>query len=309
MKKQLIFCFACLVAAVSWSQQDVQYSQYMYNMSVINPAYTTDDLGMIKMGILHRTQWVGVEGGPTSTNVFAHTSVGNNVELGVSLVNDNIGDVLTENNITGDFAYKLRLNHLSLLSFGLKVGLDIFDANFNGFELESGGQSTDDSFNENINQTFFNVGFGFYYNTSRFYAGVSVPNFMKSKYLDDNSAEYQGAEEVHYYFTSGYVMDINESLKIKPSILLKAVKGAPAVMDMNVNFMYNDKFEFGIGYRLTDEIGAMASFRVLPELRIGYAYDYTNSNLSTFSSGSHEFCILYDLDTLFNGYNKSPRFF
>jgi len=309
MKKQLFFCFAWLMVGISWSQQDVQYSQYMYNMSVVNPAYTTGDLGMIKMGVLHRTQWVGVEGGPSSTNVFVHTSVGNNVELGVSLVNDNIGDVLTENNINGDFAYKLRLNPSSLLSFGIKAGVGLFDANFNGFELESGDQSTDVSFNENINQTFFNVGFGFYYNTNRFYAGVSVPNFIKSKYLDDNSTEYKGAEEVHYYLTSGYVFDLNESLKIKPSVLLKAVKGAPLVMDMNVNFMYNDKFEFGVGYRVKDEIGAMVSFRVLPELRVGYAYEYTNSNLNTFSSGSHEFCILYDLDTLINGYNKSPRFF
>ena len=280
-------------------------------MSVINPAYTTDNLGVINLGALHRSQWVGVDGAPKSSNIFVHTPINEKIEVGFSLINDNIGDVVNENNLYADFAYKLNLEEYGNLSLGLKAGVTFFDVNFNGFVLESGDVFTDPDFANNINKTYFNIGAGAYYNKDNYYVGLSIPNILNAKHLDRNNGRYQGTEQLHLFLTGGYVFEINDLFKLKPAFMTKAVKGAPITVDLTANVLYDDKFEFGLGYRFTDAFSAMFNVRATPELRVGYAYDHTVSNLGPFSSGSHEIFVLYDFD-IFNlnkGFNKSPRFF
>lgn len=311
MKNILISFIALMTTVVMWSQQDAQYTQYMYNMSVVNPAYTTGNIGFVNMGALHRTQWVGANGAPKSSNIFAHTPINENVEVGFSLVNDNIGDVVKQNDLYADFAYKLNLEENGQLSFGLKAGVTFFDVNFNGFVLESGDVFTDPDFAENINQSFLNFGAGVYYNTENYYIGLSIPAILNAKHLDRNNGKYQGTEQAHTYLTGGYVFELNELFKFKPAFMAKAVKGAPISFDLTANVLFDNKVEFGVGYRLEDAFSGMVNFKATPELRIGYAYDHTISNLGPFSSGSHEMFILYDLNILGNnkGYDKSPRFF
>lgn len=311
MKNILISFIALMTTVVMWSQQDAQYTQYMYNMSVVNPAYTTDNIGVVNLGALHRTQWVGANGAPKSSNIFAHTPINENVEVGFSLVNDNIGEVVKQNDLYADFAYKLNLEENGQLSFGLKAGVTFFDVNFNGFVLESGDVFTDPDFAENINQSFFNVGAGVYYNTENYYVGFSIPAILNAKHLDRNNGKYQGTEQAHSYLTGGYVFEINELFKFKPAFMAKAVKGAPISFDVTANVLFDNKVEFGVGYRLEDAFSGMVNFKATPELRIGYAYDHTISNLGPFSSGSHELFILYDLNILNTnkGFDKSPRFF
>lgn len=311
MKNILITFIALMTSVMMWSQQDAQYTQYMYNMSVINPAYTTGNIGIVNLGALHRTQWVGANGAPKSSNIFAHTPLNENVEVGFSLVNDNIGDVVKENNLNADFAYKLDLEENGQLSFGLKAGVTFFDVNFNGFVLESGDVFTDPDFAENINRSFFNIGAGVYYNTENYYVGLSIPAILNAKHLDRDNGKYQGTDEAHTYLTGGYVFEINELFKFKPAFMAKAVKGAPITLDLTANVLFDNKIEFGVGYRLDDAFSGMVNFKATPELRIGYAYDHTISNLGPFSSGSHELFILYDLNIfgLNKGYDKSPRFF
>lgn len=311
MKNILISFIALMTTVVMWSQQDAQYTQYMYNMSVVNPAYTTNNIGVVNLGALHRTQWVGANGAPKSSNIFAHTPINENVEVGFSLVNDNIGDVVKQNDLYADFAYKLNLEENGQLSFGLKAGVTFFDVNFNGFVLESGDVFTDPDFAENINQSFFNVGAGVYYNTENYYVGFSIPAILNAKHLDRNNGKYQGTEQAHSYLTGGYVFEINELFKFKPAFMAKAVKGAPISFDVTANVLFDNKVEFGVGYRLEDAFSGMVNFKATPELRIGYAYDHTISNLGPFSSGSHELFILYDLNILNTnkGFDKSPRFF
>jgi len=311
MKNILISFIALMTTVVMWSQQDAQYTQYMYNMSVVNPAYTTGNIGVVNLGALHRTQWVGANGAPKSSNIFAHTPINENVEVGFSLVNDNIGDVVKQNDLYADFAYKLDLEENGKLSFGLKAGVTFFDVNFNGFALESGDVFTDPDFAENINQSFLNFGAGVYYNTDNYYVGLSVPAILNAKHLDRNNGKYQGSEQAHTYLTGGYVFEINELFKFKPAFMAKAVKGAPISLDLTANVLFDNKVEFGVGYRLEDAFSGMVNFKATPELRIGYAYDHTISNLGPFSSGSHEIFILYDLNILNTnkGFDKSPRFF
>jgi type IX secretion system PorP/SprF family membrane protein len=311
MKKIILSILTILFTAVIWSQQDAQYTQYMYNMNVINPAYTTNNIGIVNIGALHRTQWVGVTGSPKSSNFFMHTPINNKIEVGFSLVNDNIGDVVKQNNLYADVAYKLDLEDYGNLSFGIKAGVSFFDVDFNGFTLESGDVFTDPNFTDNIHQSYFNIGAGVYYNTDNYYVGLSVPTLLNNQYLDRDNGKYQGTKQAHVFLTGGYVYKINDLIKLKPAFMTKIVKGADAVFDFTLNALYNNRLEVGIGYRVNDAISGMVNFKATPELRIGYAYDHTTSNLGPFSSGSHEIFVLYNLDifNLHNGFDKSPRFF
>lgn len=293
------------------AQQDPQYTQYMYNMNVVNPAYTTNEPGMLNFGTLYRTQWTNAVGGPRTLTFFAHTPLSEKIELGASIISDDIGDgSLKENNIYVDFAYILKLDEKSNLSLGLKGGVTTFETNFNGFRLPE--VQDDPAFNENLNNTFPNIGIGAFYNRQNFYAGLSIPNLLTSTHLENRDGITRlGAEAVHLFGMVGYVFDVNSGLKIKPSMLTKMVQGAPITADFSVNALFNNQFETGISYRLEDSVSAMFNISVLPALRIGYAYDYTLSNLGSFNNGSHEIFLLFNLDLwgLKKGYDKSPRFY
>ncbi len=310
MKKYSLYLLL-LIPFLGMSQQDPQYTQYMYNMSVINPAYTTNDTGLINFGTLYRSQWNSVVGAPKTLTFFAHAALSEKIETGISFISDDIGDgAAKENNIYADFAYSLKLNEKSDLSLGLKAGITNYATNFNGYRLPE--LQDDAAFNDNINSTFPNIGIGAFYHKDKFYSGISIPNLLHSKHIDNKDGiSTIGSEEAHIFITAGYVYELNPSIKIKPSTLLKAVNNTPLSVDFSVNALFNDKLEAGLAYRLDDAVSAMFNIQILPGVRAGYAYDYTLSNLGEFSSGSHEIFILFNLDLLGlkKGYDKSPRFY
>lgn len=301
-----------LISMASFAQQDPQFTQYMYNMSIINPAYATAELDILNLGGMYRSQWVGVEGAPRTASFFAHKPLNDRIEMGLSFTNDNIGDVVNESNIFADFAYVIPVGLESKLSFGAKAGVSFYNANFDGFVLQSGDRSTDSAFNDNVSQTFPNLGFGAFFFRENFYLGLSAPNILSRKHLEtENGISATGSENVHYFFTGGYVFHINQNLKFKPAFMAKAVTGAPLALDITANVLIHEKVEAGLAYRLNDAVSALVNFRVTPNMRIGYAYDYTLSNLGDFNTGSHEIFILWDVDLLGlkGGYDRSPRFF
>ena len=305
------FCLI-LIGLNGYGQQDPQFTQYMYNMSVINPAYATAEEGILNIGGLYRAQWLGIDGGPTTGTFFAHTPLNEKIEVGISFVNDNIGNIVNENNIFADFAYVLQVDEKSKLSLGIKAGFTFFNTDFSGFNLASGDVSTDIAFNENINKTFPNLGIGGFYFGENYYAGLSIPNILTTKHLEtENGIKSTGVQDIHFFLTGGYVFDFVNDLKLKPAVMIRGVKGAPLAVDLTANVLINKKLEAGIGYRLDDSVSALVNFRVRPDLRIGYAYDYTTSNLSSYNSGSHELFVLFDVDLfgLKNSYDRSPRFF
>ncbi|WP_396184357.1 type IX secretion system membrane protein PorP/SprF [Flavobacterium sp.] len=308
--KYKIHLITLLVTLVSNAQQDPQYTQYMYNMSVINPGYATDDAEVINFGALYRAQWVGSEGGPTTGTFFAHSPIAKKVEMGISVVHDEIDDVVKESNVYVDFAYVLKLNESNKLSFGIKGGATFYSTNFNGFIYSD--ELPDPAFAENLSKTFPNIGVGAFYFGENYYLGLSSPNLLKSKHLEKQDGVIAtGVEEIHYFFTGGYVFNLNDNLKFKPAFMTKAVAGAPMSLDLTANFLINNVFELGAGYRWDDSVSGLVNFKITPSLRIGYAYDYTLSNLGKFNTGSHEIMLLFDLNKKgkANGYDKSPRFF
>jgi len=311
MKKIILFIsFLFYITSVS-AQQDPEYTHYMYNMSVVNPAYASGTPSMLNLGGLYRTQWVGAVGAPKTFTFFGHSALSDKVEVGLSLVSDDIGDgAKKENNVYADFAYVLDLGKKNKLSLGLKAGVSSMQTNFNGFVLQSGNADTDMAFAEDVNVTKPNIGVGAYYFRDNLYVGLSVPNVLKSKHIEEKSGiNAFGSENIHTFLTAGYVFQINDMLKLKPAFMSKFVKGAPVSLDLTANVLYNEKFELGAAYRIDDSVSALVNINITPSLRVGYSYDYTLTNLGQFNSGTHEIMLLFDLDLLGKGYDKSPRFF
>nr|WP_198999860.1 type IX secretion system membrane protein PorP/SprF [Flavobacterium sp. ASV13] len=311
MKKIILFIsFLFYITSVS-AQQDPEYTHYMYNMSVVNPAYATGVPAMLNLGGLYRTQWVGAVGAPKTFSFFGHTAVTDKVEVGLSLISDDIGDgAKKENNFYADFAYVLNLGGKNKLSLGLKAGFTSLQTNFNGFVFQSGNTSTDLAFAENINVTKPNIGVGAYYFRDNFYVGLSAPNLLSSKHIEEKSGiNAYGSEAIHTFLTAGYVFQINDMVKLKPAFMSKFVAGAPISVDVTANVLYNNKFELGAAYRINDAVSALVNINVTSTLRVGYAYDHTLSNMGQFNSGTHEIMLLFNLDLLGKGYDKSPRFF
>ena len=308
MKKIILLINFLFCLSVS-AQQDPEYTHYMYNMSVINPAYATGVPAMMNFGGLYRTQWVGAYGAPKTFTFFGHTAITDKIEAGISFVSDDIGDgAKKENNVYADFAYVLKLSKKDKLSLGVKAGFSSMQSNFNGFRFTD--PDTDFAFSQNINATKPNIGVGAYYFRDNLYVGLSVPNLLKSDYIEEKSGVNAfGSEEMHTFLTAGYVFQLNDKLKLKPAFLSKFVKGAPITLDVTANVLYNEKFEFGAAYRIDDSVSALFNINVTPTLRVGYAYDYTLTNFGQFNSGTHEIMLLFDLDLLGKGFDKSPRFF
>ena len=306
MKKfNLLVLFSLLFISKSIAQQDSHYTQYMYNMNVINPAYAGSKENL-SFGLLYRKQWVDVEGAPATFSLAGSMPVGKNVGVGLSVISDKIGPV-EEKNVYGDFSYTLNLGGEHRLAFGMKAG-----ATFNNIGLLSEIDSTlpdddDPAFSKDSNSTFLNIGSGVFYYTQKYYVAFSVPNILKSRYLDVNGRQY-GTETAHYFLTGGYVFDLSENVKFKPFTMIKSAFGAPVSYDISTNFLFNEKFEIGATYRKEDSFGAMVNYAISPNLRIGYAYDHVISDLKVATTSSHEIILLFDLNFP-KKVSQSPRYF
>ena len=294
------------------AQQDPQYTQYMYNTQVVNPAYAGSQ-DALSLALLYRTQWVGLEGAPTTATFTGHTPIGSldNMGLGLSIVRDELGPAI-ETNFNIDYSYSINTSENAELSFGLKAGIDLLDVDFT--KLNQNPDTPDSQLVENIdNKLQPQIGAGIYFNTDNYYVGLSVPNFLTTKHFDESSIANAGvetvaAERLHYFFIAGYVFDLSETLKFKPATLVKAVSGSPLQVDVSANFLLYEKFTLGAAYRWSAAMSAMVGFQANEELFIGFGYDYQSTEIEDFSDGS------YELIVRFNIFNKpervlTPRFF
>jgi type IX secretion system PorP/SprF family membrane protein len=305
MKKLLLIALVLLTFMQANAQQDPHYTQYMYNMNVINPAYAGSKENL-SFGLLYRKQWVNIEGAPTTFSLAGSSPVGKNVGMGLSLVSDEIGPVV-EQNAYVDFSYTLNLGDDRRLALGLKAG-----ASFQRIGLQSDIKSslpdlTDDAFQQDTNNTFLNLGTGIFYYTEKYYLSFSVPNMIKATHLDFNGRRY-GSEVQHYFATAGYVFDLSSTLKFKPSAMLRSAFNSPSTLDLNANFLFFEKFEIGGSYRVDDSFGGMVNYAITPSLRVGYAYDSIISTLRATTRSSHEVILLFDLNFP-KKVSRSPRFF
>ncbi len=299
--KKLYIIILLLAAVEMHGQQDPQYTQYMYNMNVINPAYAGSRENL-SFGLLYRTQWVGIDGAPKTGTFFGHLPVGEKVGLGLSVISDEIGPV-KETNAYADFSYTLQLGGPHRLAFGIKAGATFHDRGLGDLDLIDAG----DPFFNNVTGVTPNVGAGVFYYTDHYYLAFSVPNILSSVKLDANGTEY-GTEVSHYFLTGGYVFQVSPNTKLKPSFMVKSAFEAPTSFDVNLNALFFEKFEIGASYRLDDSFSGLINFAITPSLRIGYAYDAVQSDIKRYAPSSHEFMLLFDLNFPRN-VSRSPRYF
>lgn len=303
MRTKILYFAIMLLGFVSYSQQDAQYTQYMYNTINVNPAYA-GSRGVMSIFGLHRTQWVGLDGAPTTNAISINTPIENsNLGVGLSFVNDKIGPTV-ENTISADISYTIQTSETYKLSFGVKGTANLFNLDV----TKLNPVSTGDPLLQNLDNNFSpNVGAGVYLHSDKLYLGASVPNFFETKRYDDNSiAVYK--ERMNMYFIGGYVFDLSSNLKFKPAFLTKVVEGAPLQLDLSGNFLINEKFVIGAAWRWSAAVSAMAGFQVSDGLYIGYGYDLETTKLRNYNSGSHEVFLRFEL---FKRQDKivSPRFF
>lgn len=304
MKKILVLPFLISLFYIdeTAAQQDPQYTQYMYNMNVVNPAYAGLNEGLA-INLLYRNQWSSLDGSPVTFTLNTHAPISEKVGLGVSLIRDELGPV-TETNAYADFSYTIDVSSTFQLALGLKAGATFHDIGLVGLELQDPG---DPFFSENINQTTPNIGTGALLYSDNFYVGLSVPNLLNSVHLDTNDFKI-GSETNHYFLTSGYVFQTTDHLKLKPSVLVKSAFDAPVSFDVNLNALFLEKFELGVSYRLDDSFSGIVGFQATPEVRIGYAYDAVTSAINNVAPSSHEIIITYNILPNKKAL-RSPRYF
>ena len=302
MKTKLHILLFTFLVTLSYAQQDSQYTQYMYNTVNINPAYT-GSRDMLSAFLLHRTQWVGLDGAPVTNNFSINTPLGEtNFGVGLSFVNDRIGPTV-ENSISADIAYFIPVSENFRLSLGLKGTANLFNLDVNKLNIFN---QNDPQF-QNLKSEFSpNIGAGLYLFSDNTYFGLSVPNIFETASYDDNIVAIT-RQRMHYYFIAGHVFDISENLQFKPALLTKIVEGAPLQTDITANFLINDKLTLGAAYRWSAALSGLVGFQISKSWFIGYGYDTETTRLSNYNSGSHEIFLRYEIST--TNRITSPRFF
>ena len=303
-----IICL-CLTPLVSQAQQDPMYSQYMFNGLAFNPAYA-GSRDAISLNALARMQWVGFSGAPTTQSFSFHLPTYNRRHgFGFSAINDQIS-YLGQTWLNADYAYRIPMGKVKL-AFGLRATVDIFRIAWEDADFKD---RTDQVAINYPSQTFLpNAGFGMYLYSNSAYLGLSVPRLLVNNFdsvVPEISLDGNGIRGLrrHYFATAGLVLRASETLKFKPSVLFKYVGGVPFQFDFNLNTYFKDRIGLGVSYRTGDAIVGLLDLYINPQLRLGYAYGYTISEINGYSTGSHELMIGYDFRFKKDGI-FSPRLF
>ena len=291
----------------SIAQTEPMYSQYMFNMLGVNPDYAGNREAS-SFNFFQRSQWIGLQGAPQTTSFsFDQSILNKRAGWGIQFYDDKIGVEKADGiNIMG--STRIQVSENGILSGGLSLGL----MNYRIDLMNVTGRFTpnDPAFYSNLNKWMPSLGLGVYYNTDNFYAGVSIPNILKSRLtaFDLIRSGLQKVNQKHIFLTTGIVIPINEDLKLKPSTMIKMVEGAPIEADFNTNIWLRDIIGVGVSYRTGDAVIGMAEIQANQNLRFGYAYDMTISPLKFYNTGTHEIMIRYEIGN-FKTKIKSTRYF
>lgn len=302
MKKYLVLS-AMLAFLGAWSQQDAQYTQYMFTQLSLNPAYA-GTREVMDAALLFRNQWTSMPGAPRNLNFTLQTPLGKkNAGLGVEFLHESIGPKGI-GSMRVSYAYRIKLGP-GKLSFGLKAGLNNYTYDWDAIKY----RDKNDPYAGVEQQSWMviSVDFGMYYYTKSFYAGACVTHLNHDNLYNIHDTLNEGTQEGHIFVPAGWGIQVNENFVINPSILIKAAPGAPVDLDVNCNFLIDSKLWVGAGYRMSYGITFLTMWNMNEKLRIGYSYDYGLNRIGAYGRGSHEIMLGYGL-----GWNTTktltPRF-
>ncbi len=290
---RLLVYISLFLSISSHAQQDAIYSQYLFNPFAINPAYA-GSRDAVNIVIVNRSQWTGVDGAPTTQTASGHVPMNaKNIAWGAQLSHDKIGP--TNNillNATG--AYQLKLEN-GTLNFGLRGGL--YNSILDHAKLRFREENDALDIQQKVSAIVPTFDFGLYYYTEQFFAGLSVNHITKHRFNYDDVLDNQNYFlRRHFFFATGYVLQVNSKLLFKPAMLLKYAGPNTFNIDLNAHVMYNELFWVGIGLRNISSLNFLVDVNVTDYLRIGYSYDMSLTKLKNYTHGSHEFLIGFDFN-------------
>lgn len=290
----------------AYAQKEPLYTQYMENLMAINPAYAGSK-DLLSMMVVSRNQWVSISEAPVTRTFAANSPInGTNMGLGFSFLSDQAGK-LKHTSLNFDYSYTLHFNNRRNLALGLKGGVNFYEARIAGLLTND---PNDPVFASDINRNFLpNFGVGAFYNTDRYYFGISVPQIINNTINKNGFAtDHFNLKEISLFFMGGYVFYVNRIVKFKPSVLANVIRNTPVSVSMNGTFLFYDRLWLGAMYRPGDSFGGLFQLQVTDQVKIGYSYDLTISKLGVFSSGTHEIMVSFDFN-LNKGKVRSPRYF
>ncbi len=309
MKRAILIIFTIIFTFNIKAQQDAMYTHYSFNTLAINPAYAGSRDALTITG-LHRSQWVSFEGAPITQTITAHTPfINKKIGIGLSFLHDKIGPTNTSSFYL-DFSYKIKINERAQLAFGLKTGFNYRLSDLNGLTIK---ETNDPVFLSDLKSEFLpNFGFGLYFFTDKYYAGISIPKLLENNFKDNtvSGSVNLASEKKHYFLIGGAVFNLGDNFKIKPTTFIKITNAAPIEADLTALFYFREKIWFGPMIRTGDALGALVGIFITDQLAVGYSFDWSMVNTTAkYNAGSHEIMLRYDFILKQNKKIRSPRYF
>ncbi|GAA5031525.1 membrane protein [Marivirga lumbricoides] len=279
----LVFIQMLTVFRITYAQQKVQFTQYMYDGSLINPAYVGADEAL-SLTFINRNQWTGIDGAPTTQTLSAHTLFAKK-QLGVGILihHEKIG-VHQNFNLSSNYAYHLKVGMQHYLSLGLQAGIHTRRSDYGSIA----GSNPDPLVTQaSVSDTYFDMGFGFYFRGPKLHIGLSVPEIIPKQFTlsDDTNMDIN---EVNQFLFVRYSINVGENLEVQPGFLLKRIKGLPLSYDLNFITTFRKVLGLGVSYRKSESLDFLMRLHLTSQLQLGYAYDFPIGNIAGASNGSHE---------------------
>lgn len=288
-KKTILYLSLILVSFFANAQQTPHFTQYLYNMQVINPAYVGVRADL-SASALARYQWLGIKGAPETKTFSVNGRLSNGIGIGVTIVNDKIGLAQgTETNF--DISYTTMPSLKERISFGLKGGVTFFNNNL------SKGITPDNETYNSVSKKYTNIGFGMHYYNKIFSIGVAIPYLFKTPHYKITGDNNIGgiSESIDYFFTSSARFKLSKNVMFKPSTMVKLSSNLPVSIDFNTNFLIEEVVELGLSYRHNDSVSAMFAVFITENTRLGYSYDHTLTDLGS-NLNTHELVLHFDIN-------------
>lgn len=287
MKRFVISLLILISASVAIGQHAPLYSQYMFNGLVINPAFAFGEDGLTTI-LDYKKQWVGkIEGAPsTLTGTIYSSARQEKMGLGIIYQNDQIG-IKNQHDLAGNFAYRIKTGKGQL---GLGISGGFAALKYNQSKIIT--NDVDDPVFDNIGQVQFlpKIGFGLYFHNPKLFAGIAVPQWL----IGNAASGTNGILDRTMHINAGYNYSAKENLTLTPSTLVRIVQGSPVLIDFNLTGTFNKTITAGVSYRMYNALVLLAQYN-WAKLSLGYAFDFSNQRIKTYTHGSHEIMLKWHL--------------
>jgi type IX secretion system PorP/SprF family membrane protein len=271
------------------AQQRAQFTQYMFNGLILNPAYAGTEEAL-SLTFVNRSQWGSIDGAPVTQTLSGHTLFKNkNLGVGLSFMNDKIG-VHKNQNLMTSFSYHLKVSPVSWVSMGLQGGFNMLKSDY--LSIMGKNVLVDPVLNSSFSRTDFNLGMGVYYRSPRLHVGLSVPEVIPQRFTMSDSVSIT-LKKAQFFLFSKYRIPLTDNLDFEPGVLLKYLHGVPFSYDLNACFVIKKALTLGLSYRKKESVDFLLKAQFTQQLLAGYSYDYATGEVSSVSRGSHELMVNY----------------